>query len=403
MDKHVMIHLVLTDNDALACQKMIDNFYLISYSTDFSALVSAGYKQRIVRVAHKLQEKALIFDSALDDRILELMKIAYLAEFEEKYPGAHIDDILFTSEPTFGFVIFTDGGDIYNTEFSETVYQQILDSHHYLLEKNDCYFIDHNWALDLLNQQTPPTETTATIEVHYGSHYFAFTEPATTNMNLCSCQKQSIENRIKMFMQHYQYLDNDSPKESLLLRFLGLPAYFQQKIETSKLSYGEKWLSLLTYQTKLCQICNTQNNPAILSDDFKKQWGLYINNRYFHYGIDDLEQGGIYFIIDALSPAQRSLLCPTKTELATELQAFYYELDRLYALPQAEFAVLLYHRNKAKLLRERQLPSSRDLWASLRFDEAFIKALNTAMHQRFITARNLIREELKSMLPTYKT
>ena len=124
-----------------------------------------------------------------------------------------------------------------------------------------------------------------------------------------------------------------------------------------------------------------------------------MKSRYFHYGLDDMEHWGVYFIEEALSPRHKKLLCPTKEELANELCGFCDDLDKLFALSKDDRDVLLYYRTKAKVLRDKKMVTYFDLYSSIGFSSEFMDMLHSTIHKRFLVVRKLIRDELKSMIP----
>ena len=56
-----------------------------------------GYSIRIVTSQGTLREKAMIFESGLDDRIIEIMKLIILTNAQNQYPEAVIEAVFFSS------------------------------------------------------------------------------------------------------------------------------------------------------------------------------------------------------------------------------------------------------------------------------------------------------------------
>lgn len=54
-----------------------------------------GYRKRIVTNQNALREKAIIFENELDDRVIELIKIFYLANAQERFPDANVEAAFF--------------------------------------------------------------------------------------------------------------------------------------------------------------------------------------------------------------------------------------------------------------------------------------------------------------------
>lgn len=49
-----------------------------------------GYRKRIVTNQNALREKAIIFENELDDRVVELIKLLYLLDVQDKFPEVNI-------------------------------------------------------------------------------------------------------------------------------------------------------------------------------------------------------------------------------------------------------------------------------------------------------------------------
>lgn len=56
----------------------------------------SGYRVRIATSQETLREKAMIFESGLDDRIVEIMKLFVLSNARDKFPEAIIEDVYFS-------------------------------------------------------------------------------------------------------------------------------------------------------------------------------------------------------------------------------------------------------------------------------------------------------------------
>ena len=374
------------------------------------SMATDGYKFRFVKDQNELREKATIFDCGLDDRVIELIKTHHRAVFSKAHPNIKLDNILFYKDTSYKFVFFADNGSIYTSDFDKLFYDEIAKTRKNVIDEKSkgCFHINHEWALDLLENDGVYNENLPFQDVHFGSEYMGFSDGRSENICLCLCQKQSVENRVKIFMRHYQYDLCLNPRDEMLLTFLGLPKYFEQQIIESGVPYGEAWLSFLKYSREICHICNSQkpdyrHSIYVYDSEFKKQYGHYLKSRYFHYGIDEMEYSGVYFIEEALSPDHKKQLCPTKDELAKEIHGFEHELDKLFALPKDQFDVLLYYRMKAKTLREKNMIAYFNLSAELGFGDEFMRELHAVIHKRFLAVRKIIRNELKRMIPKSKS
>jgi len=406
MDGKMMIYFVTSDEEAMKAKKTLEESILKSSTNKLLALASADYQYRIVYSPSELREKAMILDCGLDDRVVELLKVVYSRQIARKTPKFKVAKILFNSRPDIEFTVFAEDGSSFDIELDINVYNRIAEerSKRIAEKSKNCYYIDQQWATEFLGSDGVYNHQLPLQDVHYGGEYFGFSDGLDENMCLCSCQKQSITNRIKMFMQHKQYDTSVNPEEEKLLKELGLPEYFEQKIRDSKLPYGEHWLDLLRFKEGICHVCNGltpdyKHSLYIYTSEFERQWGHYLESRYFHYGIDKMEHWGVYFVEEVLTPEHKKLLCPTKAELINELPQFPSELERLFGLSKEERDVLLYYRSNAKVLREKKL-SADYLALRARYDRGdFVDQLQKVIHKRFMAVSKMIRNEFKSMLP----
>jgi len=56
----------------------------------------SSYRVRIVTSQETLREKAMIFESGLDDRVVEIMKLFVLSNARDKFPEAIIENVFFS-------------------------------------------------------------------------------------------------------------------------------------------------------------------------------------------------------------------------------------------------------------------------------------------------------------------
>ena len=407
MTNSAMVHLVLSEENA---ESILDQLKSVEASPMMGSMSLAGYRFRFVKNQNELREKAMIFDCGLDDRVIELLKTHYRTMFSKAHPDTKLSNIFFYKDTSYKFIFLAENSSTYTIDFDKMLYDDVADIRKNVIDEKSisCFYINQEWALDLIKNDGVYNKNLPFRDVHYGSEYMGFSDGRSENTCLCLCQKQSIENRIKMFITHYQFDSCLNPRNELLLSFLGLPNYFQNKIKNSGLPFGEEWLSLLQYSREICHICNSQkpdyqHSIYVHDSDFKKQWGHYMKSRYFHYGIDDMEHWGVYFIEEALTPEHKTLLCPTKDELAKEMSGFDIELDKLFALPKDQFDVLLYYRTKAKVLRDKSMVAYFHLSSELGFSDEFMNELHSIIHKRFLAVRKSIRDELKRMIPKTAT
>ena len=54
-----------------------------------------GYRKRVVTDQNALREKAIIFENELDDRVIEIIKLIYLANASKQFPENNIKEVYF--------------------------------------------------------------------------------------------------------------------------------------------------------------------------------------------------------------------------------------------------------------------------------------------------------------------
>ena len=150
MKQNVMIKLVLDKRQAEWKPKSI----LGSFPWFETAL--DGYRFRVVTSPNALREKAMIFDRALDDRIVEIIKCFYWAEFNKENPNVDLFDIfLFNNGSSYILEFMTDDNKSYTVNFDMEMYELInkeaLTAIDY--ESEGCCLIGQEWARSII----PPT------------------------------------------------------------------------------------------------------------------------------------------------------------------------------------------------------------------------------------------------------
>ncbi len=127
----------------------------------------AHYRYRIVRTHEEFLEKLAIFDSGLDDRIIELAKVILGAQAERQFSksGFLVKSAFFTidNETMEKRLVFRDKNSNRTATISfdlpvANVYNQIIDRYSNALEgphKEDTV-IDRNWATEILKTKMTP-------------------------------------------------------------------------------------------------------------------------------------------------------------------------------------------------------------------------------------------------------
>ena len=181
-----MIYFISEEEEVKHTQKLLESIFAGTSQDDKSDSGSdteagdrllenalARYRYRIVRTHEEFLEKLAIFDSGLDDRILELAKVILSAEAERQLSryNFRVKGAFFTinTETKERKLLFLDKNSnrtatVSFDRYVTNVYNQIIDQYSVALEgshKNDTV-IDRNWASDILKKETQtPSDASA--------------------------------------------------------------------------------------------------------------------------------------------------------------------------------------------------------------------------------------------------
>lgn len=87
-DERMMLHYCPNDESVNEC------LTIYGKNGKMAEMQLDGYLTRIVRSINELREKLFIFDACLDDRVIEVMKLLYISEFDSTSPEAAVDRAL---------------------------------------------------------------------------------------------------------------------------------------------------------------------------------------------------------------------------------------------------------------------------------------------------------------------
>ena len=110
-------------------------------------------RQRIVRSPEALREKIMIFDSGLDDKIVEIMKLAYAKEAQMKLRDDSVAAALFSNRDGEKQIeMYTEKGKAFVAPMSRQIYAHLDDKYggKASYAEDRVYIIDDVWAWDLL-------------------------------------------------------------------------------------------------------------------------------------------------------------------------------------------------------------------------------------------------------------
>ena len=116
-------------------------------------VVDQGCRQRIVRSPDELREKIMIFDSSLDDKIIEIMKLAYAKQAQLSLKDDNIAAAFFSNRDGEKRIeMYTEKGKAFTAPAAKELYGQLEDKYggKASYAEDRVYVIDDVWALNLL-------------------------------------------------------------------------------------------------------------------------------------------------------------------------------------------------------------------------------------------------------------
>lgn len=109
-------------------------------------MISAGYRRRIVTNQNSLREKAIIFDNELDDRVIEVIKLVFLANAQKQYKEANIKEVFFLISDGKYMLQFI-GDQNLSAEFDRDLYDRIAKDYSARFPEDDSEFtVDLDYA-----------------------------------------------------------------------------------------------------------------------------------------------------------------------------------------------------------------------------------------------------------------
>lgn len=112
----------------------------------------SGYSVRIVSSQETLREKAMIFESGLDDRIVEIMKLFVLANARDQFPEAIIEAIFFSFVRDEELVFELAGAKTLGANIPFAAYQKLREDYESRLELvgNKERIVNLEWAVNFI-------------------------------------------------------------------------------------------------------------------------------------------------------------------------------------------------------------------------------------------------------------
>ncbi len=144
-----MIWLIYDDSEI----QHIEQYFRQSKSESAEKPVDRNCIERIVRTPESLREKIIIFDNALDDKIVEIMKLAYAKEVQRKLVNDNVIISFFSKQDeNLQIEIYTEKGKAFVSPFSRDLYDQLNDKYggKASYAEDRVFIIDDVWAYQLL-------------------------------------------------------------------------------------------------------------------------------------------------------------------------------------------------------------------------------------------------------------
>ena len=151
--QNIMIWLVFDDDEI----GHIRSYYKTckTQSDENGKTVDKECRLRIVRNTYQLREKIMIADCGLDDKMVELAKLAYAKSTQQANSGEKIAVSFFSSESGNNRIeMYCESGKAFVAVLSDEVMKKLEDKYggKASYAEDRVYIIDDVWALDLIRQ-----------------------------------------------------------------------------------------------------------------------------------------------------------------------------------------------------------------------------------------------------------
>ena len=149
MEHKIMIQLIGEDDD-IAEQVKQFKMAINSLNNQFKKKQDDNYQYRVVNDHNDLREKALIFNDGLDDKVIEVLKKAFLLKLKSEKPDINIKHAYYLPETDGKYGLeFISEEDCLQYVFNENLYNDI---HNTMLKENPekvlekTFIVDETWA-----------------------------------------------------------------------------------------------------------------------------------------------------------------------------------------------------------------------------------------------------------------
>ncbi len=153
-EKNYMIWLVYEESEINHVSEYFKSSKNDLVEDENGEAVDVGCRQRIVLSPDQLREKIMIFDSGLDDKIIEIMKLHYAKQVQLSIKdGDEVAAVFFSNNNGDKKIeIFTKKGKSWNASASMSIYKKIEDEYggKASYAEDRVFVIDDDWAAALV-------------------------------------------------------------------------------------------------------------------------------------------------------------------------------------------------------------------------------------------------------------
>jgi hypothetical protein len=248
--------------------------------------------------------------------------------------------------------------------------------------------------------------------LYKGNKIDAFARGLKSKPYICLCNKEAIENKIKIFMKYYQYDVEVMDRTDMLLRELGLPQYYNDIIKASGVPYGLEWLKLIRFRENLCFECSIspirkKSHYFYDLSHFEQNYEQEIEKHFYKYGIGYklVKHYGIYFLKDQIPADLLQIIEPDLETMKKEIieyasldncsidkRTVEETLNKIFDEEEYRKNIVLYYQrdNKEEL-------NPYDIICELQLDEAVMDYVEKCIWKRFLKVKKIIFDEVKEL------
>lgn len=149
MTHHLMMYLVGGEQEAKEAISMFNDICCLH------GKIYEDYQVRITTDSDVWREKATIFDSGYDDRVIEIIKLLYAVEIEDKYDNIRIERTFFCpskSGKEFVLEFHCQDNNAFTIDVSDELYETVEEKYMRKIQKgkSETFFVNGDWAWNII-------------------------------------------------------------------------------------------------------------------------------------------------------------------------------------------------------------------------------------------------------------